>query len=249
MAEQEIGANKANFLQSVREAIGREQPLLYSPDYPPLKSNYTRQQEKVRTISAKNLARKTKILDQLVENATFAGWHVNRTQDHENVGDIVGGIADSIKAKTAVRTTEPILKSTNVDAALRRKKITPIVLASGRYRDRSELKEVAFKADLGISGVSFAIAETASCVLIPRKGIARLTSLAPPVFVAIVQAEQVLETLDDYFAMVRFQYQKNRGRYPNYTNFVSGPSRTADIEQTLTIGVHGPGVVHMVLVE
>ena len=247
MTEKGAGSDKVEFLQQVREAIGRKHPLLYSPDYPPLKSNYTRQQEKVRTISAKNLARKTKILEQLVTNATFAGWHVHRVGNPEDAGETVANIAESIKAKTAVRSTENILKTIGLDGALRRKKITPVVLASGRYRSRADLKELAFKADIGITGVSFAIAETASCVLIPRKGVARLTSLAPSVFVAIVQAEQVVENLDDYFAMVRFQYQKNRGRYPTYTNFVSGPSRTADIEQTLSIGVHGPGVVHLVL--
>ena len=248
MVKEDTKTDKSDFLQLVREAIGRKTPLLYAPDYPPLKSNYTRQQEKVRTITAKNLARKSKILDQLIENASFAGWNVHRVSDHESAAEKIGEIATSVKAKLAVRTTETILKSVNVDGALRSKKVTPVVLASGRYRSKSDLKEVAFKADLGISGVSFAIAETASCVLIPRKGVARLTSLAPPVFVAIVQADQVLENLDDYFAMVRLQFQKTRGRYPNYTNFVSGPSRTADIEQTLTIGVHGPGIVHMVLV-
>ena len=122
------------------------------------------------------------------------------------------------------------------------------MVAVGRNRRASDLKGIAFEAGMGVTGVTYAIAETASCVIIPKRGVARSTSLAPPVYVAIVESDQILDSLDDYFALVRVQHQRSRGRSPNYTNFISGPSRTADIEQTLTIGVHGPGEVHMVLI-
>ena len=81
----------------------------------------------------------------------------------------------------------------------------------------------------------------------PRKGVARLASLAPPRLVLLIEPEQVLESLDDFFAITRLNRMQARGRTVNYFNFISGPSRTADIEQTLTIGVHGPGEVHMVI--
>jgi L-lactate dehydrogenase complex protein LldG len=100
---------------------------------------------------------------------------------------------------------------------------------------------------MGVTGVSYAVAETASCAVTPRRGVARLSSLAPPRLVLLIEPEQVLETLDDFFAITRLNRMQARGRVPNYFNFISGPSRTADIEQTLTIGVHGPGEVHMVI--
>ena len=126
--------------------------------------------------------------------------------------------------------------------------VATVAEVASRSRRRSELRRIAFEADLGITGVTYAIAETASCVITPGKGVARMTSLAPPAIVLLVEAEQVLESLDDFFAFTRLAYHQTRGRTPTYYNFISGPSRTADIEQTLTIGVHGPGEVHMVLI-
>jgi L-lactate dehydrogenase complex protein LldG len=228
--------------------LGRTQPILHTPDHPSLKATMPRQEEKVRTIQAKVIARRAQAVGRLVETASEASWSVHRADGPEQAAAIVADIAEHARVKNVIRSAEDIFKRVDIDASLRRKGVSPSVLASGRSRRRSDLKRMAFGADLGVTGVSYAIAETASCVVTPRKGVARMASLAPPVLVLLIDEEQVLETLDDFFAITRLQYQQNRGRSPNYYNFISGPSRTADIEQTLTIGVHGPGEVHMVLI-
>ena len=240
--------NKAVFLERVRTALGRANPIIHTPDHPSLKATTLRQEEKVRTIQAKVIARRAQVVSRLSETATEASWSVHRASGPEQAAAIVADIAEHARAKNVIRSAEDIFKRVDIDASLRRKGVSPSVLAAGRSRRRSDLKRMAFGADLGITGVSYAIAETASCVVTPRKGVARMASLAPPVLVLLIDEEQVLETLDDFFAITRLQYQQNRGRSPNYYNFISGPSRTADIEQTLTIGVHGPGEVHMVLI-
>ncbi len=240
--------NKQAFLRRVRDALGRTEPTTIAPDYPPLKTSLLRHEEKVRTIQAKNEARRPRILAKLAENAAKAGWNVHPVETPEAAAALIADIAAQASAKKVVRSAEPIFQTVDLDNALRRKHINWTVLASGRNRRRSELKDIAFEADLGVCGVAYAIAETASCAIMPHKGLARLTSLAPPTLVLLVEAEQAVESLDDFFALMRLQYLQPRSKGPNYFNFISGPSKTADIEMVLTTGVHGPGVVHMVLI-
>jgi L-lactate dehydrogenase complex protein LldG len=240
--------NKAAFLERVRGALGRTHPITITPDHPTLKTTLPRHEEKIRTTQARTEARRAQNVARLETIASAAAWNVHRAADAEQAANIVADIAVKVRAKTTVRTAEDIFKRVDIDSSLRKRGVSPTVLASGRSRRKSDLKEIAFKADLGVSGVEYAIAETGSCALFQRKGVARIATLAPPVLALLVEESQVLETLDDFFAMVRFQFLTNRNRMPNYYNFISGPSRTADIEQTLTIGVHGPGEVHMILV-
>ncbi|MBM3940327.1 MAG: hypothetical protein FJ318_05465 [SAR202 cluster bacterium] len=244
----EASPAKEAFLQRIRQALGRAEPATSPPDHPPLKTNLVRQEEKLRTIRAKVEARRERNAERLAENATKVGWHVHRVETHDEAAAAVAAIAAGLHARNVVRTAEDCFRQADYDGPLRRARAAPIILASGRNRSRDSLKATAFDADLGVTGVSWAIAETASCVIVPRRGVARLASLAPPVYVAIVGIEQILETLDDYFATVRLEHMKGRGHVAAYANFISGPSRTADIEQTLTVGVHGPGVVHMLIV-
>ena len=74
-----------------------------------------------------------------------------------------------------------------------------------------------------------------------------MVSLGPPVHLAIVNSQEIVDTLDDVFLLRRLDYLRNGGDMGSYLNFISGPSRTADIEQTLVVGVHGPKEVHMVI--
>lgn len=92
-----------------------------------------------------------------------------------------------------------------------------------------------FRFDVGISMAQAGIAETGTLVLDSTYERHRLVSLVPPVHIAIIHASSICETLSEALALL----QKNEQMSPAVT-FITGPSRTADIELTLAIGVHGP---------
>lgn len=97
---------------------------------------------------------------------------------------------------------------------------------------------------VGITGTFCAITETGTLMLLSGPRTPAATSLLPETHVAVVRAGQLVPSMEDAWDRVRSEC----GRLPRAVNFVSGPSRTADIEQTLTLGAHGPYRVHVIWV-
>lgn len=93
----------------------------------------------------------------------------------------------------------------------------------------------------GVSRAVFALADTGSVVLAAAPDEPRASSLLPDVHVTLVAESVILPGLEELFEAVE-------GDLPSALAIVTGPSRSADIEQLLTVGVHGPGEVHIVLV-
>ena len=97
---------------------------------------------------------------------------------------------------------------------------------------------------VGLSGSYCAIAETGTLMLLSGQNTHGTTSLLPDTHIAIVQTSRVVRCMEDAFDLLRMEH----GRLPRQVAFVSGPSRTADIEMTLVLGIHGPYRVHIILV-
>lgn len=97
----------------------------------------------------------------------------------------------------------------------------------------------------GISGCFCAIAETGTLLLLSGLQTPGSVSLLPETHIAIVPVGRIVATMEDAFALLRAE----RGKLPRAVNFISGPSRTGDIEQTIVLGAHGPCRVHLILVE
>lgn len=106
----------------------------------------------------------------------------------------------------------------------------------------------AVDADIGVSAIEYALADTGTLVLFARKGQARSVSLLPPIHIAIVKPDQVIPGLSDLFPLLRGETEEGGGFLTSAITFITGPSRTADIELTLVVGVHGPQELHVVLV-
>jgi L-lactate dehydrogenase complex protein LldG len=102
----------------------------------------------------------------------------------------------------------------------------------------------SFRFDAGISTAQVAIAETGTLVLDSVHERHRLVSLVPPAHIAIIDASRICETLAEALTLLR----NDREISPAVT-FITGPSRTADIELTLAIGVHGPQELYVIVNE
>jgi len=98
---------------------------------------------------------------------------------------------------------------------------------------------------VGITGAFAAVAEPGTLMLLSGPGTPAATHLLPETHVAIVPASRIVPHYEDGFALMRTEL----GQPPRAMNLVSGPSRTADIEQTIVLGAHGPYRVHVLIVE
>jgi L-lactate utilization protein LutC len=123
-----------------------------------------------------------------------------------------------------------------------REPIERAVGAGVTWLDPNTGDDAMFSADVGITSAAAAIAETGSLVCTSGPDCWRGLSLIPPIHVAVIRADQILPDLLDWFSGPPEPLPAN-------ITLISGPSKTADIEGILITGVHGPGEVHVVVVD
>ncbi len=111
---------------------------------------------------------------------------------------------------------------------------------------RAEALERFKQVPVGITGADAAIATTGTLVVSSGHGKARLPTVLPPVHIAIINETQILARLEDWVAAERANGMNTVLNSANVC-FISGPSRTADIEKILVLGVHGPRNLHVIV--
>lgn len=240
------GIPKDEFLQSVRESLGRENVAPAQP-YPRLTETVADLEEQTDQVRRRLTENRPMLLDKLADMAAKGGWKVYRAPGVEEAIGYIESLARESGASTVVRSAQEVFDQTPVDAALANLGLKITTVLRDDANPRQVLREEIRQADMGITGADYALAETGSLVILPRRGLSRLVSVVPPVHVALVRPEDVLESLDDLFLLRRLEYHQRGGEMGSYLNFITGPSRTADIEMTIVEGVHGPKEVHMVI--
>ena len=188
-----------------------------------------------------------RMMDELARVAALRDWRVYRADGPEDAIGYVSSLSSKLGVTRCVRTTQDVFDEVPLDAPLLAQGVTVATAALATGATRESVRARIAEAGLGITGADYAIAETGSVILLPRQGLSRLASVVPPVHVALVRPQDVVESIDDLFLFRRLEYSRGGDDMGSYLNFITGPSRTADIEQTLVVGVHGPKEVHMIL--
>jgi L-lactate utilization protein LutC len=167
---------------------------------------------------------------------------------------ILRAIIDGAQTTEVVLTRNPLLGQTGLQGKLRAWGKNAIQWTAGSAgasdaASEKEFRDRCFSAGIGISGVDFALAETGSLVLSSQTEGCQLASLAPPIHVALYRRSQIFGSLDEILERMPLSGMSGASAAGRSIVFITGPSRTADIEQILIRGVHGPREVHAILVE
>jgi L-lactate dehydrogenase complex protein LldG len=128
-------------------------------------------------------------------------------------------------------------------AVLRESGITSLEGVESGVTDGAQLRALSATVPCGITGADYALADTGTLVMLASAQEARLISLLPPMHIAIVEHERLLTGLDELLSILPHPAEQTSSMV-----LITGPSRTADIEQILVRGVHGPGEIHVVVV-
>lgn len=148
--------------------------------------------------------------------------------------DVCAYASDLLRDKSAVASNASFLKECGVVA---------LDGVQTHFYDEDQLRKLCVTADVGITGADYALADTGTLVMISSAEEARMISLLPPTHLAIISCDKILSGLEELFSLLPQPSQRSSSAV-----FITGPSRTADIEQILVRGVHGPGELHVVIV-
>jgi L-lactate dehydrogenase complex protein LldG len=143
-------------------------------------------------------------------------------------------VAALVDGRSAVASNSPYLEQCG---------ITALAGVRSGFLVEAELRGLCAVTDFGITSADYGLADTGSLVMLSSREEARMISLLPPVHVAILAKERILTGLDELFTVLALPAEATSSMV-----LITGPSRTADIEQILIRGVHGPGETHVIVV-
>ncbi|MEK3883575.1 LUD domain-containing protein [Paenibacillus sp. PL2-23] len=175
------------------------------------------------------------------DNFLSVGGHVARLESMADASAFIAGKAEEMSARSVLRQDEPALEALQLEEKLP----SGASVTVWNSDDDTSWKAVAAGADFGVVQADYAVAYTGSVTVLSASEKGRSVSLLPTVLFIIIPVERLRTRLGE--VLTTFD-ETGREGLPAGIHFISGPSRSSDIENDLTIGVHGPGIVYALLV-
>lgn len=225
-------ADREEFLTTIREATarGRAHRVAVNPE---------------ATASAAYVGGGDDPPGKLLAEWIAVGGKGERVHSAAEVNDFLARLIARYQIKRAIRWQHPLLERLKIDLELSKLGVTLVSWDELAQQSSESRWQTAFAADLGITSVDWAVAETGTLALCSQRNQGRVVSLLPPVYLAIVEPSQIVPDLFDLFERLESHKQK----LPSNISLVTGPSKTGDIELKLTTGVHGPGEVWLLVID
>ena len=239
-------ATRAEFLERIRREARRTDGLFSAATA----TRPARPEEAAEAVRRQMAERWPEALDRFRREFDRVGGVFHRAADPAEVPSVVLEIARE-EGATAVVAWDPAALGVDLRPGLVAEGLAVAVAASDPADEtaRRRHREESARAQIGVTGADLVLAETGTLILLSGRGRPRSTSLLPDTHVAVFDRSRLVESLAQVGILLEaLHVDPARSMSGAMINFITGPSRTADIELTLTRGVHGPKHVHAIFV-
>jgi L-lactate dehydrogenase complex protein LldG len=212
-------------------------------------------------IKNRSQAERQQLLDRFIEMAAPIKLNVIVLKDEDSV---TAAITDLIKQKdpewgdqkSVVVWQHPLIERLNLPDVLAAENVPvhvtnlddPRTEGLTKPEMRNRLRQQVIDAYIGITSADFCMADTASLVMRTRPGQARSVSLVPSIHIGVITLDQIIWDLKELYALLSFDPDVRKESLTNCMTFISGPSKTADVEATMVHGAHGPREVYVYVI-
>ena len=186
----------------------------------------------VRVTGSDDKASRAAWFQQMLESV---GGKTVRVSSDEQAAEIIDQIIDKSAARRVAMSDAAIVA-----------RISAMIKSDVDRVESTVKSSELLNCDIGITSAQWAIAETGTLVMESHRERHRLISLVPPIHIAVIESSQICASLDEALLLVRGEGEAGLSRA---VTFITGPSRTGDIEMVLTIGVHGPQQLHVIIID
>ena len=249
-------SNQAAFISRIRSALGNS-----SHQRRPANGLFTGRPASeidriLERIKNRSHAERQQLLGRLIEMAEPIKLNVVALKDPPAV---TAALADLIRdkdpewghQKSVVTWAHPLIESLNLPDALADQNV-PVYITelkeSHAEKERERLRKHIVDSYIGVTSADFCMAETASLVMRTRPGQARSVSLVPSIHIAVIHLDQIIADLKELYTLIQWDTESSQEGLTNCMTFISGPSKTADVEATMVHGAHGPREVYIYVV-
>jgi L-lactate dehydrogenase complex protein LldG len=244
------------FLGTVRAALGhrpdvrRTPPADLFPDAPSAQSRHL-----LARIQNRSRAERATLLETLQTAAAPINLKVFSADSMAAARQIIVDAATQNppewgRTKQVCAWRHPLIDSLDIGPALQDCGMTVVIPPAGEDMasdGRATFARAVRDSFIGVTAADYCVADSATLVLRTRPGQPRSVSLVPSIHVAVIRDEQILSDFKELYAVLRWRDQQGAVDLSTCMTFISGPSKTADIEATLVHGAHGPRELHLIV--
>ncbi|WP_136795970.1 LutC/YkgG family protein [Desulfosediminicola ganghwensis] len=236
--------NELRFLSTVRQAVAPDSDMPRDKRAYPEIFAYTDDRQLVDTVENRTDLDQQGLASAFMDNADPQSLSVYCIKSLDEAADIIVNIARNRVPEFS--NNRHIIQHAHKDISglklWERFSEDPITVHT-TYREDSELRDKTIASFIGITVADWGIADSATLVQCTRPGMPQSTSLVPSIHIGFVRRSRILANLSEAYAMMR------RDSALNSWCFISGPSKTADIEAHMVYGAHGPKEMHICILE